>query len=69
MLMVVLVFQYLLFSVTDPQLRVKPAGVSDVSLSLHLLLSLLVFWFLCLEHEIFFLEFVCWLSLENSLLC
>jgi len=26
-----LLFQYLLFSVTDPQFRVKPAEVSDVS--------------------------------------
>ena len=29
--------QHLLFSVTDPQFRVKPAGVSDVSSSIHYL--------------------------------
>ena len=28
---IVCVLQHLLFSVTDPQFRVKPAGVSDVS--------------------------------------
>lgn len=31
-----LVLQHLLFSVTEPQYRVKPVGVSDVSLVLSL---------------------------------
>lgn len=31
MLVFVCVVQHLLFSVTDPQFRAKPAGVSDVS--------------------------------------
>lgn len=30
-LMLVFILQHLLFSVTDPQYRAKPAGVSDVS--------------------------------------
>ncbi len=37
MLMIVLILQHLLFSVTDPQFRVKPAGVSDVSVFYFLL--------------------------------
>jgi hypothetical protein len=52
--MIVLVWQHLLFSVTDPRSRVKPAGVSDVSLFFFffsLLLSLLLYF----EFQIYFL--------------
>lgn len=52
-LMIVLIWQHLLFSVTDPRFRVKPAGVSDVSLFfflIFLLLSLL----LHVELQIYF---------------
>ena len=48
MFMIVLILQHLLFSVTDPQFRVKPAGVSDVSLCLH--------WFLYCELQISLFE-------------
>jgi len=51
--MIVLVWQHLLFSVTDPRSRVKPAGVSDVSLFFFffLLLSLLLYF----DFQIYFL--------------
>ena len=49
MFMIVLILQHLLFSVTDPQFRVKPAGVSDVSLCLHWF-CIVSYKFLCLSN-------------------
>lgn len=46
-LMIVLIWQHLLFSVTDPRFRVKPAGVSDVSLFFFFNIPFTFFTFVC----------------------
>jgi hypothetical protein len=57
--MIVLVWQHLLFSVTDPRSRVKPAGVSDVSL----FFFFFPFYFLC--FCILSFKFIFWAKFEE----